>query len=170
MLTEIFRRSPGVVRSLHPTHSVAAWGADAAAMVAGHEDAKTPCGTGSPYMRLLEHDGKILFLGATYDSMTFWHAVEELIEGDMPFSPFTAEEYCAQARRADGITMECRMRLFEPKYSRARDLSILARELQAKGLWREVRTGGAPMLLVRAADVLNTAKELCARRIYCYAV
>ena len=45
LLSELFRRSSGVLRSVHPTHPVAAWGHDAAAMIAGHHLATTPCGT-----------------------------------------------------------------------------------------------------------------------------
>ena len=36
LISEIFRRSPDVIRSVHPTHPVAAWGAQAAECVAGH--------------------------------------------------------------------------------------------------------------------------------------
>src|SRR2546423_6651563 len=43
LITELFRRSSGVVRSIHPTHSVAVWGNRSAALIAGHEHAGTPC-------------------------------------------------------------------------------------------------------------------------------
>ncbi len=36
LITEVFRRSPGVVRSLHPTHSVAVWGKDSEWWIDGH--------------------------------------------------------------------------------------------------------------------------------------
>lgn len=47
ILTELFRKRPGVVRSLHPTHSVAALGKDAKEFVAGDEKCDTPCGRNS---------------------------------------------------------------------------------------------------------------------------
>src|SRR2546425_534962 len=53
-ITEVFRRGPEVVRSLHPTHSVAVWGNNVDAIVAGHHVAETPCGRPTPYGRLLE--------------------------------------------------------------------------------------------------------------------
>ena len=37
ILTELFRKRPGVVCSLHPTHSVAALGKDAEDFIAGNE-------------------------------------------------------------------------------------------------------------------------------------
>ena len=46
LLTEIFRRSAGVLRSVHPTHPVAVAGHGAVEMVEGHHLAATPCGRG----------------------------------------------------------------------------------------------------------------------------
>src|SRR5262249_12540176 len=92
-VTEIFRRMPGVIRSAHPTHPVAAWGAKAAELTCDHHLAETPCGKQSPYLRLLDVEGKILFLGAEIAAMTFYHGVEEILEPRMPFSPFTRAWY-----------------------------------------------------------------------------
>jgi aminoglycoside 3-N-acetyltransferase len=42
--TELFRKRPGVHRSLHATHSLLAFGGDAEAFVSGEEKIMTPCG------------------------------------------------------------------------------------------------------------------------------
>ncbi len=78
VLSDLFWRRPGVLRSLHPTHSVAAWGRDAKEFVAGHEKFSTPCAKGSPWGRLAERGAKILFIGTrTIECNTFLHGVEE---------------------------------------------------------------------------------------------
>jgi len=77
-IAEHFRKIDGTLRSLHPTHSVAAQGPQATEMLIGHEEAETPCGTGTPYARLLEADGQILLLGAMLDSNTAFHCMEAL--------------------------------------------------------------------------------------------
>lgn len=77
-LPEVFRSMPGVVRSLHPTHSVAALGPRALELTAGHEHSATPCGPGTPYARLLEMDAQILFLGTTLASNTCFHTFEAM--------------------------------------------------------------------------------------------
>ena len=46
-ISEVFRRRPGVLRSLHPVHSVAAWGKHAAYITEGHENCPTGCGEGT---------------------------------------------------------------------------------------------------------------------------
>lgn len=77
-LTEIFRKRPGVYRSLHPTHSVAAKGARAAEFVAGHENFDSPAHRDSPWGRIYTWGGKIMFLGTgQINSNTFLHGVEE---------------------------------------------------------------------------------------------
>lgn len=78
MLPEIFRKRPGVIRSLHPTHAVAAIGKEAAEFVAGHEKFDTPAHPDSPWGKLYKRNAKILFVGTkTIHSNTFLHGVEE---------------------------------------------------------------------------------------------
>ncbi len=80
ILPELFRQRQGVIRSLHPTHSLAAYGRDAAAFVAGHEKFDTPAAVGSPWWRLLERKGKILFIGTGISCNTFLHGMDEWLE------------------------------------------------------------------------------------------
>jgi aminoglycoside 3-N-acetyltransferase len=67
-IPEALRKMEGACRSNHPTHSVAAIGKLAREVTEGHEDAMTPCGMGTPYLKVAGVHGKILFLGATLDS------------------------------------------------------------------------------------------------------
>lgn len=78
-IPETMRGRVGAIRSLHPTHSVTALGAAAESLTRSHEDTLTPCGIGSPYVRLARRPtGKILLLGVGHESNTTLHAVEEL--------------------------------------------------------------------------------------------
>ena len=168
LLTELFRRTSGVVRSVHPTHAVAIWGASATEFAAGHAEAKTPCGGGTPYGRLLDCGGKILFLGCDIESMTFFHTVEEILEKRMPFSPFTKEEYVLQSRDGEGRIWETRTRLFDPAYSRKRNLRKLIPVLKRQGAWKEKRIGTLHMLLLETQQVLKACETLASRGTYCY--
>ena len=77
ILPELFRNKPGVIRSLHPTHSVAAYGCEAAEFTAGHEKCSTPAPAGSPWWKLLQRKGKILFIGTGISCNTFLHGCDE---------------------------------------------------------------------------------------------
>lgn len=79
-ISEVFRRRPGVLRSLHPVHSVAALGRHAAEITAGHESCETGCGEGTPYLKLRELGGKAMLLGVDMDRNTIMHSLEELID------------------------------------------------------------------------------------------
>lgn len=76
-LTELFRKRGGVHRSLHPTHSVAAIGADAEDFVSGEEHIQTPCGMGGAYYKLWERNAQILLIGVNFSRNTFVHGIEE---------------------------------------------------------------------------------------------
>lgn len=77
ILTELFRHRPGVVRSGHPTHSVAALGEDAAEFVAGDERHNTPCARESVYGKLLDRGAQILMIGVDLRKNTYIHGIEE---------------------------------------------------------------------------------------------
>lgn len=102
-LSEWFRQQPGVLRSLHPTHSVAGCGPAFADLVAGHIADATPCGARSPFHRLLfREDAQVLFLGCGLRPNTCMHAVEEL--APPPYHAGDAVRYRVVA--ADGTVSE----------------------------------------------------------------
>jgi len=77
ILGNLFMKREGVLRSLHPTHSVAALGKSAADYISGEELAITPCPASGCWGKLYSHHATILFLGCTLRSNTFIHHVEE---------------------------------------------------------------------------------------------
>ena len=79
IIPNIFRQRKGVVRSLHPTHSIAAYGKDAEEYIKGEENATTPCPPGGCWDRLRDIDAKILLLGVTHTRNTFIHSVDEVL-------------------------------------------------------------------------------------------
>lgn len=88
-LPEFFRTSvEGVVRSLCPTHSCCAVGKNADYIVSGHILDNTPCGENSPFRRLMQLGGKILFIGCGMRPNTSMHAVEELSCPDYLFGDY----------------------------------------------------------------------------------
>lgn len=80
ILTEMFRNRPGVIRSLHPTHSVGALGADAEEFVAGNERFDTPAARGSSWGKLLDREAKILLVGVDLKRNTYIHGIEEWLD------------------------------------------------------------------------------------------
>jgi aminoglycoside 3-N-acetyltransferase len=71
-------RSDGV-RSLHPTHSISAFGKDAESFVAGEEKCTSPCPPHGAWARLYEKDAKILLLGVGLNRNTYIHAIDEML-------------------------------------------------------------------------------------------
>ncbi len=67
------------IRSLHPTHSVTAFGKIAKEFVCGEEKSATPAPVGCCLSRLYEENGKILLIGVGLERNTYIHAVEERI-------------------------------------------------------------------------------------------
>ncbi|WP_412544398.1 AAC(3) family N-acetyltransferase [Longispora sp. K20-0274] len=72
---EAVRALPDSVRSTHPKVSVAAVGAHAAHLVAGHP-LNFALGPGTPFARLHDLGGHILLLGVGHDRNTFLHHAE----------------------------------------------------------------------------------------------
>jgi len=88
-LTEYFRELPDTLRSIHPTHSVCAVGENSRALLDKHYLDNTPCGPNSPFTKLKENNGKILFMGCGLQPNTLMHGIEELIQPEYLFDNTT---------------------------------------------------------------------------------
>jgi aminoglycoside 3-N-acetyltransferase len=74
-IPETFRKQDGVIRSLHPDASFAAWGKHARLLTENH--ALTPLfGDSSPLSRLYDLDGWVLLLGVGHGNNTSLHVAE----------------------------------------------------------------------------------------------
>lgn len=78
ILTEVFRRMPGVLRSLHPTNSIAAWGRKAEYYIAGHQDSPTAYGDETPLGRLSRADDGYLLLFNVHPHSILHHLQERV--------------------------------------------------------------------------------------------
>ncbi|MBP5274619.1 MAG: AAC(3) family N-acetyltransferase [Abditibacteriota bacterium] len=77
ILPELFRKRPGVVRSLHPTHSVACLGNGAREFVLGDHLTLTPCDPRGCWGELHRRNAQVLLVGCGAKRNTFLHYVEE---------------------------------------------------------------------------------------------
>lgn len=89
IVTNLFSKEPGVIKSIHPTKAVCVWGKDAAFFAEGHDKEKTtPFYKESPYGKFLNAGSKSLALGI--GRMPMIHCVEDIIS-DNPSALYVAE-------------------------------------------------------------------------------
>ena len=79
VLAERFRTTLATHRSVHPTHSVAACGREAACATGTHHLDSIPCGPNSPHARLRGRNAHMLMLGCDLAACTAIHHAEETI-------------------------------------------------------------------------------------------
>jgi aminoglycoside N3'-acetyltransferase len=78
LFTEVFRRTEGVTRSLHPTHPIAAWGKHSKELVAEHH-LGTAFGEKSPVYKMQQYHGLVAGIGVMpKNCFTLYHVAEEL--------------------------------------------------------------------------------------------
>jgi aminoglycoside 3-N-acetyltransferase len=152
LITEMFRRRPGTVRSLHPTHPVLAAGRDAERLVADHEACRYPCGPGSPFEKFLALGGKILFFDVGFGSITFFHYVEHQLAADLPFPVYEERVFDAPVVDYAGQKRTVQTQAYSKGFPRSAEK--LEAEMLRQGKIARGRVGNSRLLLVTAADVV----------------
>ena len=102
-IPEFFRTLPDTIRSVHPSHSVSAWGKEAVSLTKDHIFDRTPCGEHSPLRLLPQVGGKILMLGCGWSPNTSMHGVEELAGAPYCLTPYEVE-YNIELQNGERVT------------------------------------------------------------------
>lgn len=145
VLTNLFLQRSGVVRSLHPTHSVAACGDGAEAFVAGEEQWDTPCPKGGCWRKMVDLGVKILFLGCSLNTNTMLHGVEEW--SVIP-NRLTSDHQPLQIVMEDGQVLDRPMRRHHhPSGDVSKNYGKVLPALLKKGIAREGKIGDAQSVL-----------------------
>jgi aminoglycoside 3-N-acetyltransferase len=142
-ITEHFWPKPGVSRSIHPTHSLAAAGPSAMEICAGHEYCETPCGKGTPYERLIHGECAVLMFGVTLNTYTFFHTAEDAAE--LPYL-YEREPYFLKYRDASDAIREMKMWRHNMKITRA--FRPMDTWLESRGLLKRARLGLGELLFI----------------------
>ena len=167
IIPNIFRNREGVVRSLHPTHSIAAFGNDAAEYIKGEENATTPCPPSGCWGRLLERNAKILLVGVTHARNTFIHAVEEMF--DVP-ERLTEEPTIFWVKMPDGSKKEVAMyrhyNRIEPHISERFDK--MRKGYEVTGAAKQVKFGDADCILCDCRRLYEVTERILKQEINCF--
>jgi aminoglycoside N3'-acetyltransferase len=175
-ITEHFRRLPEAHRSLHPTHSVCARGPDAAELVAGHEEAPTPFGEGTPFKRMIERGMHQMAFGSGVHVFTLYHTFECIREGGYPLDLFSERTFSVRCIDAEGRERRVTTRVHDPAYSKVRIDNVpsleahMRRLLLESGRMRSTLVGKGEILLISIADLLAELESLLQRGITIYDV
>ncbi len=155
LVPELFRKRPGVHRSLHPTHSMAAYGIEAEAFVSGQTAFDTPCHPDSNYGDLIRRNADVLLIGVDFSRNTLVHCIEEI--ADVPGRLTESMETLYSIDR-NGIKHAC------PQHRHIGAISEnyprMEGEFFRRNLMQKVRVGSAPTLSFKAADLCETTLDL----------
>ncbi len=150
------------IRSLHPTHSVAAFGKRVAEFVKGEELSKTPCPMGGLWARLYDEDAKILLLGVLMNRNTYIHAVDEMIgvEGKLREDSIALSVIGYEGERYE-------IPVFHAHYSGgAAYFENYRKPLETLGALKRTRLGNARVSVFYAKPATEILKKLWSRAEY----
>lgn len=152
LMAEVFRRTPKVLRSLHPTCAVCALGPLAQELTAGHHLAHSGLGPDSPFGVMTRRNTAIIGLGVEYyRCLTHAHTASHQMGAAFPIK-FTNPSTQVTLIDYDGSRYEYTLGL--PDRTKKLDLRVLWQVLSRNEL-AEWRFHGVPMFRVPKAGVLT---------------
>ena len=149
-ITECFRKMEGVTRSLHPTEPVSAIGPLADYFTKDHFNQLTPYNSSSPFYRVGEKSGKILYVGVTLSMAgTSLHTLEDAVD-DFKFPVYYPTIFDFDVVDEDNVAHKVKTKVHNPEWSKQRKCDDLIPMFEAEGVLERVKIGQADTLLVDA--------------------
>src|SRR4051812_9568125 len=149
IVTEAFRHLPGAQRSLHCTHAVSAVGPRAEEILTGHENTQ-PFGVDGPLGKLWKLNAWVLLIGCDHNSSSMIHVAEEA--EDVPYIYRTRTQTIIDGDRREEVTVR--------RPGRSNGFYKIDPELRSRGAIIDGKVGNAPSMLMRAADIVETARDM----------
>ena len=175
LIPEAFRRRPGVYRSVHPTHSVCAFGSRAKWITDGHENCATTFGKGTPFDKMMELDAKSLGIGVNiFRVISFIHYFEDVTD-NFPINVYCEKKYEVRVI-ADGEIKTMKVKAHDPEVAKTRTdhkqgefiREYLTDYLIHRGLLKVGFVGEAESWVIRVRDFVKALKELAEMNITVY--
>jgi aminoglycoside 3-N-acetyltransferase len=154
-ITEVFRRRNGVIRSLNATEPVCAFGPDALYFTAGHFNELTPYTNKSPFYRLTEKNGKVLYIGVTLaNAGTSLHLLEDAVDFKHPV--YFSEVFDVKIKDVVGNIHEVKTKVHNPEYSKKRKCDELLPLFLEEQVCTKVKIGNADSYLFDSKKMFDS--------------
>ncbi|MCG8576024.1 MAG: AAC(3) family N-acetyltransferase [Flavobacteriales bacterium] len=157
-ITEYFRKLPQAKRSIHPTEPVSAIGPLADYFTKDHFGELTPYTEKSPFFRVSEQKGKILYIGVSLSMAgTNLHTLEDAV--DFKYPVYHDEVFDFEVVDYEGVRHKIKTKVHNPVYSKKRKCDDLIPMFEKEGALQKVQIGEAHTLMVDAARFLDVMIE-----------
>ncbi len=168
IVSEIFRRRSNVRRSLHPTHPVLAYGPKAEWLIADHEKCLGPCGEGTPFAKVAQLHGKVLFFNVPF-VFTFLHYLEESHQQRTGITLFSPQIFELPVIDSEGNRRTVATYVYSLEAVTRRRPELVSNELQRRGLVREKRLGKSRLQVIHTQDTIQCVGEMLDNGVPFYA-
>ncbi len=160
ILPTLMLKRSNTYRSLHPTHSICAYGKDAINYIKGEELLTTPCDPKGVYGRLFARDAKILLIGVNHVKNTYIHSVEESFDVENRIALNSTPYYINDKGRVILVNLHRHYCSLHPHvsecYQRLEEAFIYNKaEITSK-------FGDADMIVCNARGIYNTVSKILA--------
>lgn len=173
LIPETFRKHRDVYRSIHPTHSICAYGKLGKQITQGHEDCQTTFGVGTPLYKLLTINAKILGLAVDLSPITFYHVIEE-VEDDFPLKVHYEDRIDVDILDNDGNAIKMNVLAYNPLVADTRIeknpwiRNYFTEYLRSKGYLHEGQVGRSHSWFVFTKNLYEIQLELAKKGITIY--
>lgn len=155
IITNVFSKMPGVVKSVHPTKAVCVWGKDAAAIAEGHENSTTPFYWDSPYGKFLKKGCKSIGLGLK--NIPIFHTFEDVLSNPISFH-YQKEKYHLKLIKKDRNEIKVETYVHSDEVlDRCKPAGDYVASLKAK-TFKKVKFGTAFLYSVDNSDLFELVK------------
>jgi len=157
-LTEFFRKHPGVIRTVHPNHSVAIWGRNKYTL---SNIGKDTFDENSIFGKLYKLNGKIVFLGAPFQSCTFIHYIEQMHKVPYRYmKKFSGKIIIDGKEQNEEITFYSKYGVFFSSFS------DFEKHLLEKGIMKSAKVGAGNIMAAECEDIFDEGYKLLDKDIY----
>ena len=153
LLTELFRFTHNVKRSIHPTHSVCALGPKAEELTRNHHNVSTTFGSGTPFEIMIKYKTTILGIGTKiHQSLSQIHTAEDIMDNNYPIQLYT-DSMAVTCIDNLGNKLNYYLRIKNPDFILDRKSFFKILEKVEADSWNYK---GIPFYTTQACDVTNT--------------
>ena len=168
-LTEVFRKYPGVIRSINLQHSICAYGKLAKHFVSDHQNSITAWDELSPYYKMSQVHTLVFALGLPYFLGTIIHCTESALRNKyLYFQMFFKKKMSFKYKDSEGNIGICHYRTHD--FARRRSKKLIIKKYFDKSQFKKTKISNLSIEAVDAKYTLDLYLQLAEKGITMYSI